>query len=120
MKELTNINEQTFFATNVSEYTGFKEEGKHAILASDVSVLKLIESGANFSAVGLNQIIVIGDQISDVISKLIGVDVFVVGAQSWAQGIDLAAQSAELNNRIICIEDNETQDLRQLIESTLK
>lgn len=120
MKEVTNIKEQTFFATNVSEFTGFEGEGKHAILASGASVLKLIESGANFSAAGLNQIIVIGDQISDIISKLIGVDVFVVGAQSWEQAIDLAAQSAELNNRIICIEDDETQDLRLLIESTLK
>lgn len=120
MKQVANISGQTYFATSVAEFTDFSADEKYAVITSESIAIQLIEAGVNFTASGLNQLIIVGDNTAEVVSKLIGSDVFIISACSWEQAIVLASQSGELNKQVVCVQESEEQNLAQLIESTLK
>ena len=119
MKEVININGQTFFAATNSELSNYSG-GKCIIVASHADASAMIDEGVQFSANGANQLIVVGGDVAEVVQKLIGVDVFVIGATTWEQAIELSAQSRELNEQVVCIQNNEVEDIQQLIQAIIK
>lgn len=119
MESLITIKEQQFYSADVTEILEFSSSNKCAIIIDENHLTELLATNANYSKSQISQIIIISDTLNTVLPNFIGKNVFIIAAIGVEQAIGMAFQSEDLNDKVVCILDQNDNELKQIIESVV-
>lgn len=116
MKDLANIQGQQFYSASISELLSYCSENNCAIVIDEVNLKELIKTGLDNLKDKASQIIIISDCVNAAVPPLIGINVFIIAADDISQAVELARQSSILNDKVVCVVQDETQ-IQQILNS---
>ena len=109
MKDLANIQGQQFYSASISELLSYCSANNCAIVIDDVNLNQLIDAGLDNLKERASQFIIISENVNAAVSPLIGTNVFMIAANDISQAVELARHSSILNNKVVCVVQDETQ-----------
>ncbi|MGB0882146.1 MAG: hypothetical protein ACPGSO_04275 [Vicingaceae bacterium] len=103
MQKLVKILDQQFYYSVIENiHTLCSQKEISTIIIDDIYFDELLEKSKNSIGSNINQIIIISENINQIISKLVGLDVLLLAAQDLEEAINLAVLGEPLSNSVAC------------------
>lgn len=117
MKELINISGQQFYHSAIDQLIErCSQNEKCAIIIDEDHLDELLKKAIDIIGKNVNQIIIISDTINKALEPLIDKDVLLLATNSFEHGTRLAMLGSALSKTVICVLDEDTEKLKEIIK----
>ena len=117
MKELINISGQQFYYSTIDQVIERCSDKEGCAIIIDESHLNdFLNKGDKIIGECVNQIIIISENVNTAITKLEGVAVLLIAANSFEEAVRVAILGEALSKEVICIPKEDESTVGQIIE----